>query len=59
MEPPLGFPLTAAQKTQEDPSWGGGTLYSGKDNTPIWEERVWTARNNMKIYGSTWMWTVT
>ena len=33
--------------------------YGGKDNSLMWEERVWTARNNIKIYGSTWMWTIT
>ena len=32
--------------------------YSGKDNSLMWDEKTWTARNNMKIYGSTWMWEV-
>ncbi len=29
--------------------------YSGKDNSLMWDEKPWAARNNMKIYGSTWM----
>jgi len=34
--------------------------YGGKDSSSMmWEEKVWTARNNMRIYGSIWMWTIT
>lgn len=33
--------------------------YGGKDNSLMWEECVWTARNNMRIYGSTWIWEIT
>jgi class 3 adenylate cyclase len=29
--------------------------YSGKDNSLMWDEKTWAARNNMKIYGSTQM----
>jgi class 3 adenylate cyclase len=33
--------------------------YGGNDNRePMWEERVWTARNSLKIYGSTWWWQI-
>ncbi len=27
--------------------------YGGKDYTLMWDERTWTARNNLRIYGST------
>lgn len=33
--------------------------YGGKDNSLMWDKDVWTARNNMRIYGSTWMWEIT
>ncbi len=29
--------------------------YGGKDNALMWDEKIWAARNNMKIYGSIWM----
>jgi class 3 adenylate cyclase len=32
--------------------------YGGENNSLMWDERVWTARNNMKIYGSTWTWEI-
>ncbi len=32
--------------------------YSGKDNSLMWDEKVWTARKDMKIYGSTWWWPI-
>ncbi len=34
--------------------------YGGKDNNSLmWKKEVWTARNNMRIYGSTWWWEIT
>ena len=31
--------------------------YGGKDNKELmWDAKVWTARNNMPIYGSIWRW---
>jgi len=32
--------------------------YGGKGNVLMWDERVWTARNDLKIYGSTWTWEI-
>ncbi len=33
--------------------------YSGKDNSLMWDKYVWTERNNMRIYGSIWIWEIT
>jgi class 3 adenylate cyclase len=32
--------------------------YGGENNSLMWDERVWTARNNLRIYGSTWWWPI-
>ena len=31
--------------------------YGGKDNSLMWDEKVWTARKDLRIYGSTWWWS--
>lgn len=32
--------------------------YGGNNNSLMWDEKVWTARNNLSIYGSTWRWPI-
>ncbi len=32
--------------------------YGGENNSLMWDEKVWTAQNNMRIYGSTWWWSI-
>jgi class 3 adenylate cyclase len=32
--------------------------YGGENNSLMWDEKVWTARSNMGIYGSTWWWSI-
>ncbi len=32
--------------------------YGGENNTLMWDQRTWTARSNMRIYGSSWRWQV-
>lgn len=39
-------------------SMGEDVKYGGKDNALMWDKDIWTARNGMRIYGSTWMWEV-
>ena len=40
-------------------SMGKDVKYRREDNSLMWDERVWTARNGMRIYGSTRMWEIT
>lgn len=45
-------------------SWITGTVYDNMnnnakfsaDNKPMWEERVWTERNKMRVFRSSWHW---
>ena len=30
--------------------------YGGKNQVLMWDKDIWAERNNMRIYGSTWMW---
>lgn len=32
--------------------------YGGENNSLMWEQRTWTARDNMRIYGSSWWWEI-
>jgi len=32
--------------------------YGGKDNRLMWNEEVWTARDDLRIYGSAWRWEI-
>jgi hypothetical protein len=45
------------------PTWITKAVYDGLssslriyDGKPMWEERLWTPMNNMKIYRSNWWW---
>lgn len=32
--------------------------YGGENHSLMWSQEAWTERNNMKIYGSNWRWSV-
>lgn len=47
------------------PTWITGDVYNKlsddlkvTDGKPMWEQRMWTAMNNMTIYRSTWAWQI-
>jgi class 3 adenylate cyclase len=30
----------------------------GKDENPMWEARIWSDMNNMRVYRSNWQWSL-